>query len=343
MDITKVNVKPFDGTSFSLWKWQVETYLKAAGLEHVIHDEEEDGQARVPTDEEQNKFNLILSQTMTREQLVHVVALETGKEKWQRLNEIHESSSADLVQSLYNEFFSLTPDEDTDIATYVSRLTSIKVQLSQQQQVLSDELIVGNILQKLPVKYSTFVVSWQATAKEDRTFANLTNRLLREEARLSDGKRDQNAFAAAGKRRQGPQATANRPRYPSNIRCYACNRPGHKAYQCRYRPPGKQSLSDNSRDKKQSQEGSMAFNIHSARSGNETWIMDSGATCHICPHRSWFTDFVETSENMFVADGRVMEVKGKGNIVVWTETSDGRVKVLIQDVRFVPEARCCLF
>ena len=87
----------------------------------------------------------------------------------------------------------------------------------------------------------------------------------------------------------------------------------------------------------------MAFNMHCARPGNDSWIMDSGATCHVCPHRDWFTDFVETSEKMYVADGRAMEVKGKGSIIVWTEMSNGRLKVPIQDVRFVPVARCCLF
>ena len=36
MDVSKVNVKPFDGSNFNLWKWQIETYLTAAGLKKVI-------------------------------------------------------------------------------------------------------------------------------------------------------------------------------------------------------------------------------------------------------------------------------------------------------------------
>ena len=181
MDVSKVNIKPFDGSNFNLWKWQIETYLIAAGLKKVIAPAE----GQVITAEDENKFNLVLSQTMTREQLIHVVSIPKGKDKWQRLNDIHQSSSVNMVQSLYSEFFSLKPDKDIDMATYISRLMSIKVQLDQQDHKLKDDLIIGNILEKLPSQYATFVVSWQATAQAERTLANLTNRLLREEARIT--------------------------------------------------------------------------------------------------------------------------------------------------------------
>lgn len=157
MDITKINIKPFDGTNFNLWRWQVFTYIKAAKLDKVLSGDN-------PTPEDELKFDLILSQTMTREQLIHVVSLPTGKEKWQRLMDIHFASSADTIQNLYSEFFTLTPD-DMDMATYMAKLNNIKVVLEEMDHKLEEELIIGNILAKLPERYTTFVVSWNSTTK----------------------------------------------------------------------------------------------------------------------------------------------------------------------------------
>ena len=36
LDLGKIHIKPFDGSDFTIWRWQVETYVKAAKLEKVI-------------------------------------------------------------------------------------------------------------------------------------------------------------------------------------------------------------------------------------------------------------------------------------------------------------------
>ena len=83
----------------------METYLKAANLEKVVRERAENVAA--PTAEEDNKFNLILSQAMTRDPLIHVVSLGTGKEKWDRL----KASIRHQALTLYADFFALAPEE----------------------------------------------------------------------------------------------------------------------------------------------------------------------------------------------------------------------------------------
>ena len=358
MDITKVNIKPFDGNDFTLWKWQVETYLKAAKLEKVVNGPAEG--ERAASDEEENKFNLVLSQTLTREQLIHVVSLPTGKEKWDRLKAIHDSSSADMVQKLYTEFFSMAPDDGADLASYISRVQTVVVRLREQRHEIKDDLIVAHILSKLPEQYATFVVSWQSTTKAERTMDNLTNRLLAEQMRLNAGRSEDAAFFArkgkkpdARKQAGGSQFSGRGARGSSSgsfpYKCFGCGRVGHRVSECREkRNTSHEQQASSSQEKQQNRtpgngKRDAAFSAVCLTASPMKWYMDSGASSHVCPVKEWFTDMKEVNSCLVLADGRKMPIKGIGTVEVWTATDKGRIKMPITDVLYAPDGKYCLF
>ena len=357
MDVSKVNIKPFDGHDFTLWKWQVETYLKAANLEKVVKERAENEAA--PTAEEENKFNLILSQSMTRDQLIHVVSLGTGKEKWDRLKAIHQASSADMVQTLYADFFALAPEEGSDIAVYVSRLQSLVFRLKELREDVQDTLVVAHILSKLPPQYATFVVSWHSTPVADRTMDNLTNRLLREETRLKAGKTDDEAFLSKTKAGGSGSGSSSAPRRSNDgskqqfkYKCFGCGRVGHRVADCRDKK--KDSGANRSNKGQASGSGSKsgsgsgnglsaAFSASFLTKGPMKWYMDSGASKHCCPIKEWFINMKPSEATLTLADGRKLPVEGTGTVEVWTQTSNGRIKMPMNNVLFVPGASFCLF
>ena len=338
MDLNKVNIKPFDGTNYSLWKWQVLAYLEAAGLLRVI-----EGGAEV-AEADEKRFNLVLSQAMVREQLIHVIAIPKGKDKWDRLKTIYESSSEDRVQTLYGELFAMKYESDPDMASFVSHVQNIVVQLTEAGEVVRDPLVMGLILSKLPEKFETFVVSWPSTPAAERTLPNLLGRLLKEEARLKPPTEESSsdvsftARAKAAKGARGGAGGATGKRFSG--KCFNCDKPGHRARDCR-------------QPRKQRPEGSLAAGsggpagFSSSGQGQEsnkyTWVLDSGATRHICPNREWFQDLKKADAKIKVADGRAMTIKGSGTVVVLAETPKGPVEMPIYDVLLVPDAHCCLF
>jgi hypothetical protein len=69
------------------------------------------------------------------------------------------------------------------------------------------------------------------------------------------------------------------------------------------------------------------------------WLIDSGATMHLCNTREWFTSFQpDSTKKVIVGDGRVIPVMGRGCIHMELSTLDGRTSVgKFDDVLFVPD------
>lgn len=64
------------------------------------------------------------------------------------------------------------------------------------------------------------------------------------------------------------------------------------------------------------------------------WILDSGCTYYMCPHRSWFTDLVEVQQRSVMLDNNQMcKIVGIGTIKL--QLVDGTCK-LLTDVRLIP-------
>jgi hypothetical protein len=68
-----------------------------------------------------------------------------------------------------------------------------------------------------------------------------------------------------------------------------------------------------------------------------SWVLDSACTFHICSHRDWFSDYVQSHAGKdVIGDGSTCEIIGIGSIYI--QVHDGSIKKLI-DVRFVPKLK----
>jgi hypothetical protein len=68
-----------------------------------------------------------------------------------------------------------------------------------------------------------------------------------------------------------------------------------------------------------------------------SWVLDSACTFHICSHRDWFSDYVQSHVGeVIIGDGSTCEIIGIGSIYI--QVHDGSIKKLI-DVRFVPKLK----
>ncbi|UYV81507.1 hypothetical protein LAZ67_20001380 [Cordylochernes scorpioides] len=125
------------------------------------------------------------------------------------------------------------------------------------------------------------------------------------------------------------------------VKCYRCSKNAHIAKDCRssinrdYKGDKSYSRKKDS-FKSPSENMLMTFN---AVSSEDEFILDSGATHHVCKNRQWFTSFQPTTcEPIQTASGN-LQVEGVGNIhmkmYLDTETQD----VTLNDVLFVPQAR----
>ena len=71
----------------------------------------------------------------------------------------------------------------------------------------------------------------------------------------------------------------------------------------------------------------------------EKWIVDSGATCHICNNRSLFVELypVKTPIDITLGDGRALKAAARGVVNLRMKYGRGTCKCKLYDVLYVPD------
>ena len=73
---------------------------------------------------------------------------------------------------------------------------------------------------------------------------------------------------------------------------------------------------------------------------HDQWIIDSGATCHMCNNEAMFGELraLHSALNVTLGDGRNLQGVGRGNIVLTMNLSHGKMEnCTLHDVLLVPD------
>ncbi|GFW54202.1 retrovirus-related Pol polyprotein from transposon TNT 1-94 [Trichonephila clavipes] len=129
---------------------------------------------------------------------------------------------------------------------------------------------------------------------------------------------------------------------------YICRKPNHQAKDCYYR--NKNSPSTSQRNITQRNNSSKNAHVFKASHGEEklydnTWILDSGASCHMAKKPVWFKNNSPKVMNIYLADkNSKMMSQGTGNVSAKTVSTKhcNSINLTITDVSNVPQLRCNL-
>ena len=176
----------------------------------------------------------------------------------------------------------------------------------------------------------------------------VVDQLVHEERKLKDHQ--------SGTGSEGALITINKPRdCLGRVRCYCCGKIGHMQKDCfkrdkRSKLTAKKQLAGQkgSVDKKKptgtktNTIGLLASEAHalSAKTQTRNWIIDSGATSHICCNKSMFVKLenMTASQAITLGDGRSITAHSQGNVEVRLKQLDGTYKnATLHNVLFVPE------
>ena len=67
-----------------------------------------------------------------------------------------------------------------------------------------------------------------------------------------------------------------------------------------------------------------------------SFILDSGATTHICHTRNRFHNFKPTSEQLITA-GTPLEIQGYGDVTITVQRENGPIQVVLRDTAYIPQ------
>jgi len=264
--------------------------------------------------------------------------------------------------STFNSWVALTGtalNDNAPMLPQLQKLNDARTNLDNNSMQITDLQFCFILIKVLPESYSAVASTILATgAPTSLTPLIVQERILNEESR-----------------RAGPSASVNkvapvRRNDKSKVKCFYCDKPGHKSPDCRKKKRDEKEKKEKEKEKEKEKAGtssgstSKSVNAHvqvvptsatieeisdnedvrvslyTARSTRSRWMVDSGYTHHISPHRSDFSDYTPVT-GMVDLGGRA-QISQVGSRTVKVRTAAG-VLLTLTDVMHVPDAESRYF
>jgi len=180
------SVSKFDGSNFQAWKFQMKAIFIANGLTSVVNGTKTRPENNTTEWDKSNaKAMVIISSTMESSQLEYLLTCETATDMWTRLTTLHEQKSESNKLFLMTKFHDYKMAPNDSVAQHIAKVENMARQLKDVGEKVTDITIMAKILGSLPAKFSAFVTAWDSVEANNQTFESLTQRLIKEESRMS--------------------------------------------------------------------------------------------------------------------------------------------------------------
>ena len=344
-----VTVVPLNGSNYGTWKVQCRMALVKDGLWSIVS-----GTETAPASTEAEKYAKFVSR---RDKALAIIVLsvhpsllyllgdpEDPVAVWKKLSDQFQKKSWANKLSLRRRLNNLRLKEGNSMSSHIKAMTEVFNDLAVIGAPMEDEDRVVTLLASLPETYNMLVTALEASSEVPQ-MELVTERLLYEETKLNEREKSPKA--------SGRVMAASRTDRKS-IKCHHCGKFGHIRRFCKDLNKDKIAKESKSPLNKGQQAGkgqsgsrseSLGFVAQSLAANtcgvnSETWIVDSGATCHMCNNKALLEDFVEFNEHVDVmlGDGKVLNAVGSGIVTVCTNLANGKQQECkLHNVLLVPK------
>ena len=191
------------------------------------------------------------------------------------------------------------------------------------------------LLASLPDSYNMIVTALETQSESVPKWSLVTERLLHQEAKMKEkDAQDGKALSASSQQKQ------RKPK--STFKCHFCRKMGHFKRECRKllasQSQGRQSA--NPTESEQTGNHILVLTTHALSATDKgTWIVDSGATTHMCNDSSLFRNMkkLEPPLQVTLGDGHSLEGTAEGTVVIETLLPDGGTTICrLENTMYVP-------
>ncbi|UYV62168.1 hypothetical protein LAZ67_1008103 [Cordylochernes scorpioides] len=329
-------VEKLNGQNYRSWKYNIKMLLIEKGLWDVMFKDEDTQDAKLKA--QKDRALAVIALSINTEHQIHIIDCSSPLDAWKNLEQVFEPKSRSRILQLKKQFVNIKLQTGESMLDYLNRLKICTDHLKEAGAEVDDQDIAYSMLSGLPDSFDTLVMSFGNVEDSDFTSNKVRNTLLTEYERRSSR---EGASSGLGEALNFSKDDTRKTSRKQGVKCYRCSKIGHIAKDCRssinrdYKADKSYSRKKDS-FKSPSENMLMAFN---AVSSEDEFILDSGATHHVCKNRQWFTSFQPTTcEPIQTASGN-LQVEGVGNIRMKMYLDTGTQDVTLNDVLFVPQAR----
>ncbi|KAJ4717014.1 Retrovirus-related Pol polyprotein from transposon TNT 1-94 [Melia azedarach] len=337
-----VKIDKFTGrNSFSLWQIKMRALLKQQGLWAPLARKLADPiTAEMAVLEEKTHSTIMLC--LADDIITEVTEEETAQGLWVKLEGLYMTKSLTNKLLLKQRLFSLRMQEGMPLRDHLDQLNTILLELRNIDVKVEDEDAALILLVSLPLSYENFVQSFivgKDTVSLEEVRSSLHTRELRHKATGTGADNQAAGLVASGSYGHGnsgkkkfKKAVSKGPK-PNDV-CNYCKEKGHWKSDCPKKKRQQDKLTGTAAVADTNSEEDIALVADEHTDHNDVWILDSGASYHICPRREWFTTYEQVDGgNISMANSSICKAVGIGSIKI--RTHDGKFCTL-NDVRLVP-------
>lgn len=332
METEKVlSIEKLSAANWYNWKFKMEIILKENDLFDIVTGKGGEGNNAKQRQEYQKKLDkayrtIVLS---VSDQYLGLLR-EAGNaiKAWKSLCDNFERGCLTNQRTLWRRFVNLKYNIKDDMQTHVNKLIELRYQLEGVGHKINTMMMIMVLLDSLPKDYENLVIALE-TQKELVDFDFVCNRVLEEFGRrksqvTNDNEDDQLAFNANEKGKE----------VKFNGKCNYCHKFGHMAKNCFKKKAQMEKdkkyeiKEDTNKNKCNIVESEYeALMVHE----NETncdWVVDSGATNHMCFRFDWFINYKQLEgKKVTIANGSQVEVIGEGDVLFCDKDTGKRLMV----------------
>jgi hypothetical protein len=215
----------------------------------------------------------------------------------------------------------------------VSQLVSIQIKISDEDKCIS-------LLYSLPDLWDSLVVAIGSNTNS-LSFEEVVSSLFLKEMRRNNMEGHiTDALFARGRSQEINRSnfSSGRSKYKGRSKspgkfvmvCWRCGKEGHYKKQCRSKVEKKKGSKESfSTEENTSKEegGDLYLASSSTHADHEAWLIESGASFHMNPHREWFYEYEKyDGGNVFLSNDSTTKIIGRGRVKL--RLIDGRIRTL---------------
>ena len=345
-----IRLTQFDGSEWNNWSGIIEAILTLHEAEDLFHH------TTPPPKVEEDEWNSVQRRAKAYLRLYvkpDVYSLITSnteypsfKDKWDKLKETYGGvSGSTAVFSLWRQLTHTQLDDSQPMTTQLTKINETRVALADASMGVTNHQYALILLHALPASYEVLASTILAAGTPNSLkHSEIIARILNEEGhRAGASATSLNAAKAA------PIKSSGKKKDHLNLTCHYCNKKGHIKPDCR------KKKKDEAVEKKKKEEAGRgkAANTHVLEPTTTTiaevdnnisvslyaaakphWMMDSGATHHIMPHKSDFKDYTPIKGTVCLGDKSTADQIGIGTVIF---KSPQNTEISLSNVLHVPD------